>query len=365
MPVDKIRPFYDSRVQQCSAHLNGRTYGYLWSPAASVHKRGTIVLVHGFPDISFGWRYQIPFLTKLGLDVIAIDCMGYGRTDAPLHSMADYSFKRVADDIAELCRQRGISHIVLGGHDWGGAVVYRVALYQPQLVTHFFSICTPFLPPSPTYETIHQVVAKRLPNFGYQIHFATGEVEAVVQSKAEIRQFLANMYGARTPEREKAFSAEKGIDLALQPRVGKSILLSDEEMDYYVEEYARHGVYGALNWYRTREINYMDEWVHFFGSGTKTDAKVVIQQECLFVMATRDTTLRPFMATQMGEHIPRLTRKEVVANHWTLWERPAECNEIIGQWLEEKVFNADRANVGVGVPAGAGATAGAGAKSRL
>jgi soluble epoxide hydrolase/lipid-phosphate phosphatase len=42
--------------------------------------RGTIVLIHGFPDMSLGWRYQIPYLVDLGYRTIALDCMGYGKT---------------------------------------------------------------------------------------------------------------------------------------------------------------------------------------------------------------------------------------------------------------------------------------------
>jgi pimeloyl-ACP methyl ester carboxylesterase len=42
--------------------------------------KGTIVLIHGFPDISLGWRYQIPYLVELGYRTIALDCMGYGKT---------------------------------------------------------------------------------------------------------------------------------------------------------------------------------------------------------------------------------------------------------------------------------------------
>jgi soluble epoxide hydrolase/lipid-phosphate phosphatase len=42
--------------------------------------KGTIVLIHGFPDISLGWRYQIPYLVDLGYRTIALDCMGYGKT---------------------------------------------------------------------------------------------------------------------------------------------------------------------------------------------------------------------------------------------------------------------------------------------
>jgi len=339
MPVDKIRPFHDPRVQYRSAHLNGHTYGYLYSPAAtSTPHRGTIVLVHGFPDLSFGWRYQIPFLTSIGLDVVAIDSMGYGRTDSPRYTLADYSFKRAADDIAELCRQLGLPHILLGGHDWGGAIVYRVVQYYPGLITAFFSICTPYFPPNPEYEPLGTLVQKRLPNFRYQLHFASGEIEAAVQSKAEIRQFLSNLYGARTPDRQVAFDAEKGVDLALQPHVGTSKLLSDEEMDYYVQEYSRHGINGPLNWYRTREVNYLDEWVHFFGTDGQINHVPKIEHELLFVLATRDQAIKPFMAEKMRERVPNLTRKEVQTGHWALWEKPDECNRIIGDWLEEKVF---------------------------
>lgn len=42
--------------------------------------KGTIVLIHGFPDMSLGWRYQIPHFVKLGYRTVALDCMGYGKT---------------------------------------------------------------------------------------------------------------------------------------------------------------------------------------------------------------------------------------------------------------------------------------------
>lgn len=36
--------------------------------------------IHGFPDLSMGWRYQIPVLVEMGFRVVGPDCMGYGRT---------------------------------------------------------------------------------------------------------------------------------------------------------------------------------------------------------------------------------------------------------------------------------------------
>ena len=268
---------------------------------------------------------------------------GYGRTDAPPYTLQAYTYKRAADDMAELCRQLNLSKIILGGHDWGGSIVYRFAQYYPELIAAVFSICTPYFPPTEKYEPLDILIAKRLPNFGYQAHFASGEIEEAVKSKAEIRQFLNNMYGARTTDtREVAFDAKVGVDLAKQARVGPNKLLTDEEMDYYVNEYARHGFNGPLNWYRTREPNYMNEWRDFLAKGTKTDSRpkdsMKLKMEVLFVLAKKDQALPAFMAAKMEERIPQLTRREVDAGHWALWERPADCNKIIGEWLEKKVF---------------------------
>ena len=42
--------------------------------------KGTVFLVHGFQDLWYGWRHQIPIILNYGLRVVAIDCMGYGGT---------------------------------------------------------------------------------------------------------------------------------------------------------------------------------------------------------------------------------------------------------------------------------------------
>ena len=335
---DKIKPFNDPRVQLRSAHINGKTYGYIYGPrSSSAPNRGTIILIHGFPDMSFGWRYQIPFLTALGLDVIAPDCMGYGRTDAPPYTLADYTYKRIAADIGELCKQLGLSSIILGGHDWGGAIVYRLAQYHPALVKALFVICTPYNPPKTTYTPLPQLVSTVLPNFGYQLHFASGELET--DSPHEIRQFLMNLYGARTPSGAFAFSAEKGVDIPKQRQLTTpSRILSTEELDFYVQEYSRHGLRGPLNWYRTQELNFADDLAYFFDNGKKLDKVVTVDQECLFVLALKDQALKPWMAAKMGERVKKLTRSEVDAGHWCMWERPKEVNGMIGEWLEGKVW---------------------------
>lgn len=42
-----------------------------------------MVLLHGFPDFWFSWRYQLPALAKAGFHAVAPDMRGFGQTDAP------------------------------------------------------------------------------------------------------------------------------------------------------------------------------------------------------------------------------------------------------------------------------------------
>ena len=54
----------------------------------------------------------------------------------------------------------------------------------------------------------------------------------------------------------------------------------------------------------------------------------------LFLSALHDDALQPAMSRNMGSNITRLTRKEVNASHWALWEEPEEVNKIIYNWLK-------------------------------
>ncbi|PGH15456.1 hypothetical protein AJ79_02433 [Helicocarpus griseus UAMH5409] len=329
--VDKISVTGDSRIRQCTAVLNGTTYGYLLSLPESGQYKATVFLIHGFPDLSMGWRYQIPALTKMGLRVVAPDCLGYGRTDAPEFSKetaALYGFKQCADDMKELALQLGTSQIILGGHDWGGYAIYRIALHHPGFVTHLFSICTPYSPPSKHYLSTEDIVTK-VPYFGYQLQFISGELEKIIKSKQDIRQFLLSLYGGRTSSGEVGFDVFSGVLLDKFQQLQRSKVLSEEELDYYVDEFARHGVHGPLNWYRTREQNYKDDLSLL---GRPLDIPV------LFVLATQDQALRPALSRNMAKYVPNLTTAEVEAGHWALWQAPGECNEAIGKWIEGVVF---------------------------
>ena len=127
--------------------------------------------------------------------------------------------------------------------------------------------------------------------------------------------------------------------LEKQRRIEKpSKVISEEELEYYVQEYSRSGLRGPLNWYRAGEENFVHDYEVFFGNGKNADKRVIVEQETLFVLAKKDQALQRWMADKMEARIPKLRRREVDAGHWCLWERPEEMNAIIGEWLREKVF---------------------------
>lgn len=72
--------------------------------------------------------------------------MGYSDTGAS-PDLRDYSFKTHADAVGAIVRELGGKRVVLGGHDWGGMAVYRVAQWLGrEVVGWVFSVCTGFVP---------------------------------------------------------------------------------------------------------------------------------------------------------------------------------------------------------------------------
>jgi soluble epoxide hydrolase / lipid-phosphate phosphatase len=338
MAPDKITPT-DPRVQHQHILLNGINYHYLLAqPSSNPH--ATIFLIHGWPDFSHGWRYQIPLLLSLNLRVVVPDMMGYSLTAAP-DSVEYYTFKRAANDMAALAAHLNAPKIILLGHDWGGAVVYRIALWHPSLISAVISICTPFARPTKEYIQLEQVVKTVLPNFGYQIQLASGEVEKEVEKMGPdgIRMFLNAMYGGKGPNGEGGFVPEKGLLFENWPLLGPTRLLEPEELDYYTEAYSRHGLRGPLNWYRTRELNFRDEKV----LANVKDFK--IRCPVLYVGAKRDQALPPSMVRGMERNFEDLTVGEVDAGHWALWQRPEECNRLISGFLERLLGESEREEV--------------------
>ncbi|KAF9584000.1 hypothetical protein BGW38_007909 [Lunasporangiospora selenospora] len=124
-----------------------------------------LLLVHGFPDIWYGWRYQIGYLAKLGYRVIAIDCLGYGQSDSP-QDLQLYGMK-------SLCKQ---------------IVCILDELQIPKVTVR---VCTPCNPPAPEYRSLEDIV-KMVPEFEYQLNLAHPDTAAKMD-KEDIK-YIADQF---------------------------------------------------------------------------------------------------------------------------------------------------------------------------
>ena len=86
-----------------------------------------VVLLHGFPEFWYSWRYQIPVLAAAGFRVVAPDMRGYNLSSKP-RGVAAYSGDRLAADVANLIRRLGADSATVVGHDWGAAVAWLFAM---------------------------------------------------------------------------------------------------------------------------------------------------------------------------------------------------------------------------------------------
>lgn len=168
-------------------------------------------------------------------------------TSPDLHA---YGFKSHATAIAGICSQQNISSIIIGGHDWGGAVVYRVAQWYPRLVSHVFAVCTPYFKVFDEFVSTENLIAGGVRQFGYQLQFGSEarKVEGVVRGRERVGKFLRAMYGGRVSSGRVWMTPEEGVDLGIVEDEGEGVemtpLLSEEVGFFRLQWFG--GVRGSL-----------------------------------------------------------------------------------------------------------------------
>lgn len=95
--------------------------------------------LHGFPELSFSWRYQLPMLARAGFEAWAPNLRGYGGTSRPTR-VEDYDLDRLMDDVAALIDAAGKSTVVLIAHDWGAIIAWQFAMERRRAL-HKLIIC--------------------------------------------------------------------------------------------------------------------------------------------------------------------------------------------------------------------------------
>ena len=95
--------------------------------------------LHGFPEHSFSWRYQLPMLADLGYQAWAPNMRGYGNSSKP-RGVSSYQLDTLVEDIAAIIEASGCKETVLIAHDWGAVVAWHFAINDRLPLSHLI-IC--------------------------------------------------------------------------------------------------------------------------------------------------------------------------------------------------------------------------------
>ena len=292
--------------------------------------RGPLVLLlHGFPELWYSWRHQLPALAAAGFHAVAPDLRGYGRSDAP-QPVEAYSMRNMTADAAGILDALGVETAVVAGHDWGAPIAWHCALMYPERFSAVVALSVPYTPraSSPPLQALKRVFADR---FFYIIYFQEpGRAESELE--ADVRKSMRTiLYDWSGDAPEGAAVARKPEDARLfddAPEPGRlPPWLSEADLDYYVSEFQRTGFRGGLNRYRNMDRDWED-LPHLAGA--------VVQQPALFVVGERDPVLGFMRTDAMKTHVPNLRKTVVVpgCGHWTQQERPAEVNQELIEFLQ-------------------------------
>ena len=258
-----------------------------------------VVLLHGFPEFWYSWRFQIPGLAEAGFRVVAPDMRGYNLSDKP-QGVNNYRAELLGRDVARLIRACGAERAKVVGHDWGGVLAWMAAMHYPEQVEKLAILNVPH--PDRFLQglwTLHQL-RKSWYIFFFQIPWLP---EQVVRAGnfAWLRSNFRN-----DPVRPEAFSPQ--------------------DIERYVEALSRPGALtAAINYYRA-----------LF---RQTPAQVrrqlrKVEIPVLVIWGERDRYLGTELAQPDRTWVPDVRVERLVdASHWVQVDQPEKVNALLLDFL--------------------------------
>ena len=287
------------------------------------------ILCHGWPELSYSWRHQIPALAEAGFHVVAPDMRGFGRSSAPAEIGAYSIFDTVGDMVA-LVAALGEKQAVIVGHDWGAPVAWHAALFRPDIFTKVagLSVPPPFRGRSRPLDALRD---GGITNFYWQYFQTPGVAEAEFERDVAttMRAVLA---GRRVSDPAKGLFVEEGKGFLGDVEIDRPLpsWLGEADLAYFTRIYSKSGFRGGLNWYRNMDRNWdlTAPW---------QDAQ--IHQPSLFIAGSRDSVITGLIGAKrvadMERVLPNLKQKLIIegAGHWIQQERADEVNAALIAFL--------------------------------
>lgn len=289
-----------------------------------------VLLCHGFPELAYSWRHQIPALADAGYHVLAPDQRGYGGSSRP-DAIEAYDIHQLTADLAGLLDDVGAERAVWVGHDWGAAVVWNAPLLHPERVAGVAALSVPVTPRPKAAPT--QAWRRMFgDNFFYILYFQQPGVADAELDADPARTLRRMMGGLRLSDdhsaglRMVAPGPEGFVDRLPEPD-GLPDWISQDELDHYISEFARTGFTGGLNWYRNFDRNW---------EITPELAGATISVPCLFIGGTADPVLSFTRADRAAEVLTGPYREVMLegAGHWIQQERPEAVNTTLLDFLK-------------------------------
>jgi pimeloyl-ACP methyl ester carboxylesterase len=345
--------------------------------------RPCLLLLHGFPELAYSWRKQLPFLAALGYHVVAPDLRGYGRSGGAGVAYDDdllpYTFiHRVADAVG-LVKALGHRQVAaVMGHDYGSPVAGWCALLRPDVFRSLVMMSAPFTGPPvlptgtpgqpaggalPLARIPESLAGLPHPRKHYRWYFATREAnrdmwdcpqgvqdflrayfhhksgdwpgnEPFPLASSDARE-LARMPAYYVMNHDEDMAQTVAKEMPTPQQVAACQWLRDSELAVYSDEYKRTGFQGGLQGYRIgTDERYAGELRAF--------ADLRVEVPALFVAGARDWG--PHQAPGALERMTRevCTRMAGVhfvegAGHWVQQEQGDAVNRLLSQFLAQVV----------------------------
>lgn len=272
--------------------------GLHFEVAEAGHGDHLALLLHGFPELNFSWRHQIPLLVELGYRVWAPNLRGYGGSSRP-PGIASYQPDLLLGDIAALVDASGCRRLTIVAHDWGGALAWLFAIRR--------------------LRPVEQLVVMNFPH-------PKGFANAARHWRQRLRSwYMAFFQLPRLPELFMGGRDAARIRGSFRGMAVDKSRFPDSVLDVYAQSALQPGTLSAMiNWYRAAARYRRQLWV---GDGR-------VQARTLIVWGEADSALGLETLDGTGDYVADLRIHRLPnVSHWVQQEAPEAVNAVLHEWL--------------------------------